>query len=373
MNKAIVVFVLFAFGVFCQDAGNDGSGELDFTILPELPVIFGIDFLGWGFDATYRDTFFALKPQMFKYSYKQNPTEKEYSYRYPTDTQFYSYPDQVSIRTVGKTITETYVFDSTKQERFALDIKLNIKASTPQIEGALDFGFNMVNEDQTDRKIVMNYAETGLFQLYLVANSSLLKDEVKRDMENLRLPYSVDPESYHRFIYRWGTHYVDSVVVGGSIRQRTQIDTSKSDNVMKIAVALRGKFQSASGTKVEGSIDLGIDIESHYVETETTSNSEIFGGDPEYTDFVLKAGDPEATKQLFESWKGSLVNNPVTIRYRLIEVWQLFDTKEQQQEVCKAIGTALGFLPDDDKDFCKKTSNILDGTIQKGLAVPGSS
>jgi len=303
---------------------------------------------------------------MFKFSYNQNDYKKERSYKYPTDSQYYAYPDQVSVRTVAKTTTETYIFDSTADERLTLDLKLNIQASTAQISGALDFGFNMVDGSNTNVHIVSNYADTSLFQLYLLTESENLRDEFKKDVASLGATFDIDPDSYRRFIYRWGTHYVDSVVVGGSVRQKTTITVQTNTNTMQIAVALRGKFQSATGTQIEGSLGLTLDIVNNYVETETLSSSEIYGGDPEFTDFVLKGGDPDATATLFNSWKASLVTNPITIRYRLIEIWQLFDNKDQQKEMCKAIGTALGFLPEK-KDFCDKVSNILSGTIQTGL------
>lgn len=41
---------------------------------------------------------------------------------------------------------------------------------------------------------------------------------------------------------------------------------------MQIAVVIKGKFQSATGTTVEGDLGLNIDIAKTYVETETISN-----------------------------------------------------------------------------------------------------
>jgi len=78
----------------------------------------------------------------------------------------------------------------------------------------------------------------------------------------------------------------------------------------------------------------------------------------------LSGGSPDTAKQLFSSWKSSLITNPVGIRYRLVEIWQLLSDSQSQKEMCKAIGTQLGFLPDENPNWCSKTSQILSGFIQ---------
>jgi len=344
----------------------------NFSYVPVLPVIFGMDFLGWGFDATYRDTFFALKPQLFRYTYNDNPQGKEKSYRYPTDTQTYAVPDQVFVRTVAKTDTFTYLFTSTSQRRTTLDLRLAITASTQQINGEIDFGLNTVSESDVNQRIVSNFAETGLFQLYL--STKILSADFLSDLNGLAATYTLDPESYNLFLAKWGTHYVDSVVIGGSINQETTITVTNDTDAMTITAALRGQFEQASGTgpKVNLDLTLAYQTATSYVQTSTFSSAEIYGGDPEFTDFVLTGGDVDATKLLFESWKASLITNPITIRYRLVELWELLEgtgLTQVQMQVCTAIATVLGFLPDQDKTYCSKVSNVLDGTVQGGLSI----
>jgi len=366
----LVVFI----GVVLSDNVNIYVPQIfyngTFTYDPTIDKLFGLDFLGWGFDAQYRDPFFSLKPQLFRYTYNDNPRYKEKTYRYPTDTQTYAVPDQVFVRTVAKTTTYTYVFTNTEEKRNTIDLKLNIKASTEQIQGELDFGLNIVNTDDTNKRIVSNFAETGLYQLYL--STKILSLQFLADLEDLAATYSLDPETYNLFLAKYGTHYVDSVVVGGSVQQETIVEIENTTDVLTIAAAVRGKFESTSGTSVEGDIGFGYQDSVNRVTATTTSTSEIYGGDAEFTDFVLTAGDPDATKLLFESWKSSLVTNPITIRYRLVELWQLLEgdaMATQRAELCTAIATVLGFLPDEDKNYCNKVTSLLSGTIRQGLAL----
>jgi len=361
----------------------------DFTFVPTLNPIFGTDFLGWGFDADYRDPFFALKPQLFQFSYNNPPAQKEKSYRYPIDVQSYAVPDQVFVRTVAKTTTETYSFLSSNQQIFTLDLKLGLTMSTAQLQGELALDVNFVQEGTSNTSIIMNFAETSLYQLYL--GQRILRDEITTAMSAFRSTYKLDPDSYEFFLSRYGTHFVDSIVIGGSIMQETIINFNSETEKLQLTASLKGKFESATGggrnsmsspvsgngttsgggTTVSGELDVFVQSIELIVNTQTTSNSEIYGGDPEFTDFLLTAGAPAATQELFESWKSTLMTNPVGIRYRLVEIWTLFDDPSQQIEMCTAMGTVLGFLPGEAPNFCSISNRLLGGTIRQGLGGTG--
>lgn len=336
--------------------------------------------------------FFALKPQLFKFSYNNPPKAKSKTYRYPIDVQTYAVPDQVFVRTVAKTTTESYVFKSSSEKRITLDGKLNLKASTRQLSGELDFSINFLDEGISNQSIVMNFAETSLYQLYL--GNRILRQEITEAMQELRGTFRLDPTTYNLFLAKYGTHFVDSIVIGGSVIQETRVRFNSQTEQLRIAASLKGRFESASGgpsrestptaggnsssggggggaTTVEGSLDLFYNDIELKVSTETTSNSEIYGGDPSFTDFVLTAGDSEATRTLFESWKSTLMTNPIGIRYRLVEIWTLLDDPLQQKELCNALATLLGFLPDEDPKYCDVANRLLGGTIRQGLGGSG--
>jgi len=367
----VTLFVVFLAVLSCstevsakqlrQETTNTTAPTVNLTrSLWPTNAIYGLDFLGWGFDASYRDTFFALKPQLFTFTW----TDPQ-AYKYPTGTETWLVPDQVYARTVGKTTTYAYVFDGLDQRRQVIDLRLNLKASTKQIEGELTFTLGAFSSSQNKKHMSRNMAETSLYQLYLAKRE--LREDFLEDASELAATYDLDPTSYELFLRRYGTHYVDSVVIGGSVLQETTFQTDNVTDQLLITASLAGKFESATGTKIEGSLNFKFDDVEQKIQTETVSSSEIIGGDAEFTDFVLSAGDPATAKQLFESWKATLIINPVTIRYRLVEIWQLFDDKIQQKEVCKALATMLGFLPDQDPDYCKETGRLRSGTIRGGL------
>jgi len=246
-----------------------------------------------------------------------------------------------------------------------LDAKLNIQASETQLDLAASIDVNWVNDATENKRITSNFAETSLYQLYIAEKNP--SPEFISDLSKLSLTYSLNPTAYNLFIQRYGTHYVDSVIVGGSIQQDTTIDVTNTSDVISLAVAVNAKFNQAAGGTV--TVGLGVNFQQAQVEvtSTTTSDSIIYGGDPSFTDFVLSAGDPDSAKLLFESWKSSLVTNPVTIRYRLVELWTLVNDVNIRAELCTAIGTYTGFLPKQDPNYCAQVNTFISGTIQGGL------
>lgn len=255
-------------------------GQLNITILPKHDVVFGIDFLGWGFDiSTSRDPFYALKPPLFDYSYSQNPTGVEYDYRYPTDTVVYSVPDQVFVRTVARTTTDTYIFDSSEQEQMSLDITLGLQGATSTVQGSLKFDFNLLQVGTTDQHIIRNEVQTQLFQLYLGPNR-VLKQLFLQRLGNLTQSYAVDPQDWDLFIDDFGTHYVDSVIVGGALVQRTIVTSSNNSQTIQFSIALEGRYQGTNpGTTATGSLNVNYQQSQSYVDTQTISASDILGGE----------------------------------------------------------------------------------------------
>jgi len=342
--------------------------EPDWSYLPQLPVIPGCDFLGWGFDAFYRDTFFALKPQLFNFSYNDNPKGSEKTYKYPLDTVTYAVPDQVYVRTVAKTVTNSYVFTSTDQMRMTIDLTLGVKASISQFEGELKLQFGYVDASQVDKRIIRTLAETQLYQLYL-GRRYLSRDFQLAQEELSGFTYNTNKNAFALFLATYGTHFVDSITLGGSVEQRTVIESSNDTELLFLTVAVNGKFEQASGTKVEGNIGFAYQDATIKIQSETTSMSILYGGDPKFTDFVLNAGDPTAAKELYESWKATLLSNPVGVRYRLVDIWQLFENEETQKEVCTAVAASLNF----GKSYCEKVTNLLSGYERTGLQVPDTN
>jgi len=307
------------------------------------------------------------------------------SYQYPTDTVAYAVPDQVYVRAIGKTHAQTDISDSTQMNRMRLDLKLNLAASTSQFSGSLAVGLDIVQETDQHTRICNCWAQTELYQLYL--GTRFLTTDVQSDMATLQTAGafgSSNQPSYYLFLSTWGTHFVDSVSVGGALSQTTVFQNATSSNLLELTVALAGKFTSGSGssaTTISGSISLDFQQASTQIATQTTAVADIYGGDAKFNDYLLKSDDPASAAELYESWKSTLMKNPIAIRFRLVESWQLWALQLKNPtfalEVCKATGTFLQWLGEN-PSYCDGVPSVLssyirDGGLTKGLANSGVS
>jgi len=242
------------------------------------------------------------------------------------------------------------------------------------INGLLNIGLDLVQESDTHTRICTCWAETELYQLYL--GTRYFTQEYSSAMDTLETAGAFDPGNptqYNYFFSVYGTHYIDSVTVGGSCAQTTQFSNVTNSNILELTVALAGKFNSG-GTQVQLTLSLDLQIASAQIQTQTTSTADILGGDPQFSDFLLKSDDPAAAAQMYTSWKDSLIKNPVAVRFRLIEVWQLWSTLRPNpsfaKQVCQATGAFLQFLQENPA-YCNGVPSVISSYARDGGLVKG--
>jgi len=340
-----------------------------------------LDFVGWGYDATYRDQFFALKPGFVMFSYNDNPLGTEKVFRYPLDDHSYAVPDQVFTRIVAKTTTQSFIDDNLATERTRLDINLNIQLSTTQLSGQLTAEFTMSGNTITTQKIISNTATLELWQLYL--GQIYLQPYMADAMTTLgqQGTFSVATSAYNLFYITYGTHYVDSVTLGGSLTMRVVTSFSNETDVLYLAAAISGKYASATGSNnsfaIAGQIGLVYQTISNQVSLESTATSTIYGGDARFSDFLLRSEDPNSAATLFTSWKSTLMSNPVAVRFRLIEIWQLwihvYNDYTMAQQVCIGMATWLGFMPGENPQYCDGVGTTLSAYVRQAGLTKGAT
>ena len=124
---------------------------------------------GWGFDASYRDPFFAMTKSIVYYTYDNNENQREVIYRYPTQRQNYAVPDQVSVRTIGQTSAESALFDSWKNFRMTLDLKITLTLGQPQLSGFISIGLGLKIEKTNTEYIVTTTSKSMMWSMTLTS------------------------------------------------------------------------------------------------------------------------------------------------------------------------------------------------------------
>jgi len=338
----------------------------DWSYVPSHWVIPGMDFLGSGFDARQFDTFHCLMPQFFMWSFNDNPRGYENLYRYPLDFVSYAVPDQVAVRTLSKTSTKAYTFDSTADQITQLYLQAGVTGNFPNISGQFQISYNNIKEGTQDAHISQQLLTYELYQLYVAqryTNPSLTNAIQQLDLTN----FQNSPNLYYDFVNGWGTHYIDSITVGGSISQSTKMTNVNSTQYQAIQVALQGKFTGSIGS-IQGNLSLSDTSLQTTINEQLTSDAETYGGAVDFTNFAISGGvDYNAVAALFQSWKETIMANPIMVRYRLVETWTLLGTQESRYEMCLAIAQELGFNSVDQVTHCQGTDFMQQGDNRFGI------
>jgi hypothetical protein len=308
-------------------------------VLISNPVIFGADLLGWGVDLRLGKPEEAIKVPIYQWTYLDGN-----NYIYPLEPKTtFRVPDEVFVRTVAEISATNRFFESSQDyvNNLLLTLGLSIdkaasnsSASAPtnssnfslsSFSGSVDVTYQTSQLSDNQHIAISNTLESGLWQL-VVGPSLSPRLKVQQDINdtiNLATGSNADPNAYAYFINLHGTHYIESVIVGGYLEMSSSIRKSSTVSNEEIAVNANAHFQNTFGlSSANANLALNITSTTSYFETESNNWMKSLGGDPELANFFSGSLKPNET---FTLWQETLISNPAVIRYRLREISWLFD------------------------------------------------
>jgi len=359
------VLIVLIFGVcFSQ------SQSTDYLALDPIP---GIDFVGFGYDARFDDPRTALQVPLHTYSFKNQKT-----YQYPADrTRTYRVPDEIVARTIALTEAEAYLYSSLEQltTSWGLDIGIDYGSSsstnTSQQYCTEDLSTNQTTcktQDTTNQTslfsigtrfayarntfdsdevyIVQNTEKTQLFSVFLDTQS--IRPEVKSTLTALgQLDYQKSPQTFYKFLERYGTHYVVSAVLGGKVHSESNIQTKITGSGSSIGAnvtvrdASTQEAMNAATAQFSRSLNAEIDftLQNADQELQSTSSSSwmLLGGDPSLVNLL----DARTASDAILTWKSTITQNPVSVGYRLRSISTLFEDQFLRKQMQDAISFYL--------------------------------
>jgi len=326
-------------------------------VLVKNPIIFGLDMLGWGVDIrTAPPGEGSLRVPLYTWAFTQGST-----YLYPLEPETtFQVPDEVFVRTVAQMMGTNRIYTKTDQYLTDLTIGLGIsiqKAAQNNAQasgnsatntsgslsstdlsgfsGSVGVTYNMRKLNSDEYLLVQNSLESDLWQL-VVGPDIAVRDELQNDINTI-LNIADANDRYlatAEFIDRVGTHFIDSVIVGGNLVTESITETSNSLSTQELAILANFGFNNMFGLS-EGSVSLNLTFVDSYstFEQDTTNTINVLGGDPELANFFRGDVEPSET---FVNWAQTLIRNPAVVRPRCREIswiWPGTDLQEISQVV----------------------------------------
>jgi hypothetical protein len=315
------------------------------VVLVQDPVIFGLDMLGWGVDLRASlPSEGSIKVPIYKWEFTEGST-----YLYPLEPETtFSVPDEVFVRTVAEMQGTNYFFNTRDEylTQLHIGIGLGIKASAKKnseegsnptsgnqtgsldstdlgaFSGDVSVTYNKKNLATNEMLMIENTLESGLWQL-VVGPAIFPRERISQKIQEIA--EASGPEQYDamlEFIDRHGTHFVDSVIVGGHLKMSSLTKKSQDLDATELAILANFGFKNMFGLD-EGNLSLNITFvdKAEQFEQETTNQLDVLGGDPELANFFRGDLKPEET---FVNWSRTLIRNPAVIRTRCREISWLF-------------------------------------------------
>jgi len=332
--------------------------------VPVLPqgTIHGANMIGVGIDATLMgatDIDMAIKSPLFPVI----ASTSNATYSYPLKPSvYYKVPEYIFIRTATETFTEAKLFNTFDQYQTDLQLKASLSvdmksSGTSGSSGGAESAFGKAMKfgafkGSAEVAYVENHISTNTTN---VANNLLVNAVWQLLLDSGLQPqplilsnmaaifWDSNPESrrekLYRFVSRYGTHYITSVLMGGMMEMNSIVDKRVTTDTNIITAALAASFENLFGFKVNGNASLAMDQQRSHVDTNTTRSISVKGGHPSTQNFFTENDDPIGT---FQSWQASIIENPVPIRYKLREVSTLFEPFGLRVEAHTAVVDYIG-------------------------------
>ena len=285
----------------------------------------GADALGFGFNTLGNYGLGSVTSQIFAH---KNNDAQNWVYE-PTGIQ-YEVPDNIAVENTTSISGQSYVFSSQQafQSHFASSIHADISADFGTFQGAFNASYG------TDTTTTGSYYY-GVYEANYNGWSLVIEDDTQQwlspgfiqdpDVQALTGITEFTPQNaylFFRVFNKFGTHFVNQVIVGGKLYYYTAVNTSYSSNLEQIHTDISLEYKAVF---VDTSVNASADWQTLGQQWSSSRKVSIdaSGGDTGPLS-ALDPGYDSNYNDIFTNWQSAVMGNPAVIEFKLRPLSALF-------------------------------------------------
>jgi hypothetical protein len=235
-------------------------------------------------------------------------------------------PDNASLNPATATSGSASAFESKQTYTSHYAAKANVRGSYGAFSAEFEAAFSHEEQSEAEYSYGLYELQATTWTLTLINQTvgALLPDVLSDpDYTNLPSAYSQENEYlFFRFFAKYGTHFVDRVVCGGSMSYcaavSKQFSSQNTTISAKLTLEFGGVFGSAGATAEADFAAAG----TAWFENRTVSIRSL-GGNTNVLAGIVPS-DGTSNNAAFESWLGSIASEPAPTQFALSPIASLF-------------------------------------------------
>jgi len=300
----------------------------------EDPPIIGLEVVGRGINLRPRQSY-ELKEVIFERYYDGNfqSIETGKTYSVPDGYAVNESPAAPGDQALGQIVIEK------SWENFEAHFQVDSQVAAGQNAFSVDVQTGQINKLRSEN--ASHYAVRTSFipfwTFYIPDETGLFgKQKLKKALKLLPTPFHPKHRrKYEKFFERYGTHYIRRAWVGGKAMLIFTIAKSAQMEETEIRQGINASYALASG-------NLDEKLKQEKEKLQSSSECTVLGQGGEQSKLgALSSLDIES----YNTWLGTIKNNPKVIEFEAVGIWTLIDDKEKADALSEAFKAATTFTP----------------------------
>lgn len=305
---------------------DPASGPLPSAMLtdPQAQLLPGSGIIGHGFDGFGRLDGSALTNKLRLFSFN-TPGANTYS----LNNVSYNVPQNADVMPVNARTGGSQTFTQKTDVSQFFSAQIGVSGKYFAFSGEFNALFQRITNQVSENEFGLYYFTTDGYVLEITdPTPANLDPSVLQDPDYLDLPKTFNADdsanvaAFFRFFYKYGTHFVNSVSMGGRLFYSISIDKSYGFSSTEFEADLSVEYKAVWGAKAQAQVEWN-QLSQSWVANRTVTISAL-GGDDSILNVLSPPVSGENYNDALTNWIGTIAANPGPMNFSLMGVDQLF-------------------------------------------------